>query len=282
MGILNMKLIMLKIVSVFIIFVFSSVVYAASPGDWMENFDDSNYRDTFDYGVGVMGSGTYNSVFIDRPGHGRALQVSSNVPEVIPIFFGLSNNFGVRWKFDLWIGPRTGTPRHTAGHLKFIHRGSAGGGGHCFFLKQMGLSDSRVRKTNLITGNEQPSAPSLDSGNLHFCIQDPQNSWHNNINNTNLSQYRGQWITVEFEIVTGTPSSTKIWVNGNLDFYRVSNGGLWDNIWLGQCHFVNYSNSANGDVYLAVDNFYKYDTVKTGSGNPNPLTPPLNLRSTGN
>ena len=65
-----------------------------------------------------------------------------------------------------------------------------------------------------------------------------------------------------FQIDCGNPSSSKIWINGVLDFYRVSTR-LFTSCWTDQTHFTNYSVSAGGDVYYAVDEFYKYDTLKS-------------------
>lgn len=252
------KMTLIKIIFLSL-FVFSNLAYAGSAGDWTEDFDDSDTSDTFDYDTGIMGSGTYTRTFVDRPGNGKALFVNSNAPEVIPIWFGLNNNFGVRWKFDLWIGPKTGTPRHTADDLKFIHRGTDPL--NVFKLKEVNDTPN-LRKTNLATGEEMPVAPTdMTFPSLHFSIFDSA-EWNLNISNTNLNPYREQWITVEIEIVCGNPSSSKIWIDGNLDFYRVNNGTMFNECYTSQLHFVNYNLSSGGDVYLGIDNFYKYDTVK--------------------
>lgn len=238
-------------------------VYGAASGDWIEDFDDQDLTDSFDYYTGNSGSGTYTASYIDRAG-GKAYDVQSVDPEVIPIWFGLSNNFGVRWKFDLWIGTDTGSPKHSANSLKFIHYGSDPD--HDFLLAGVGVSDPLLRQTNLTTGAEMPSAPvGLPTGNLYLRIQDTV-SGYKNINYTNLDQLRESWVTVEFEIQCGNPSYSKIWVNDVLDFYRVSNGGLFYSCWTTQMHFVNYSASAGGDVHLAVDNFFKYDNTKPTEG----------------
>jgi hypothetical protein len=236
--------------------------------DWGTFFPDSGLI----YHLGSGGGGSYTAWHIDRPGFGKALKIYSDNPEITPGLIGMHdiNDVGVRWKFDLWMGPSTGAMAHTTNALKFLHMGPASS--HCIYLAGAGPTDSEVRYTNLETGGIGERPIGLSNTNLHLRIGDRGTPVYKLITNTDFDTLREQWVNLEIEIVTGNPAHVKIWVNGQLDFYRIFNGqNFFDKRWW---YLTNYSQSAGGNFSLAIDEFYKYDSPKP----PRSPEPPKNLR----
>jgi len=272
------NIVMLVVVGVFVLIL--SVNSVALEWDWYENFDDpadfgppagsppwptgggwtSFFNPLFE-APGGFGGGTYTVEHIDRAGHGKAIITHSTNPELNPFWFGLSNdNAGVRWKFDMLIGDS-----HTANSLKFFHWGEIG---HRIYLRGAG---DNAYFTDLSTGERAEPVGTPESPNLYFRARDAITS-DTYVGRTNLEQFRGEWITVEFEILCSNfnasrSSAVKIWINGNLDLYlNEGHDGVFYNCWepprASRFMIGSYSQSAGGSIYLGLDNFYKYSSQK--------------------
>lgn len=291
---MQIKMTKIFLTLIFLVFFLSISAYSA---EWYENYDDTNdfdpptpgspgpysrpnpgtyFTDYLDGGpASQAGGGKFYVWHEDRAGHGKCLKVySPHDPwgggpgvnrEIIPGLHKLDSDTGKRWKFDLWIGPSIGTYKHTANALKFIYYGQDVN--HTIYLGRSSISGNYY--TNLSTG-EQGTLATLSPNNLHLRVMD-NSTWDQNVGYTDLNNFREQWITVEIEIDCGNPASVKIWINNVLDFYRIFNGQNFHSC-SGQILFTNVSGSCGGDFYLGIDNFHKYDSLKT------PPEAPTNLR----
>jgi hypothetical protein len=290
--VMKLRMIMLVFISIF-------VACGVANADFYESFDDAaDYEEpsgsapystrsswvTFfpDSGLlqapGGFGGGSYTPSHIDRSGYGKALRVVSTDSEVTACLFSMPiGSAGIRWKFDLWIGSDR---QHTANALKFLHMGTVAT--HGIYLRGANAGDGDVRYTNLETGGIGDNPGTTPSDGLYLRINHNLSPYYKLISYTNFNTMREEWINLEIEVVCGNPAHVKIWVNGELDFYKTFAG---ENFFVGGgnpkfWYLTNYSDSAGGNVYLAVDEFYKYDSPKLpGSrGSPEQPEPPNNLR----